>query len=237
MRYIGSKNRLAKYLLPIIQPYVDAKGYYLEPFVGGGNFIDKIKCDNKFGSDNNKYLIALLKQTQIDTSVFPFEITEEEYQKVRQNKNDYEDWYVGLVGFCSSFGSKFFGGYARSSKSRNESNESIRNLIKQSENLKNIQFNCCDYNEINQNIKDFVIYCDPPYKSTIKYKKGCSVNYEEFYDWCVKMSKKNIVFISEYDMPLDKFECIWQKDITITIDSNREQGSIRTEKLFKVKNT
>lgn len=35
MKYIGSKNRLAKDLVPIIQPYVDNSVGYLEPFVGG----------------------------------------------------------------------------------------------------------------------------------------------------------------------------------------------------------
>lgn len=36
MKYVGSKNRLSKYLAPIIQSYIteDTEGY-LEPFVGG----------------------------------------------------------------------------------------------------------------------------------------------------------------------------------------------------------
>lgn len=36
MKYVGSKNRIAKDLVPIIQSYInkDTKGY-LEPFVGG----------------------------------------------------------------------------------------------------------------------------------------------------------------------------------------------------------
>ena len=45
MKYVGSKNRLAKQIAPIIQSYVDkpnCKGY-IEPFVGGANMIDKIK--------------------------------------------------------------------------------------------------------------------------------------------------------------------------------------------------
>lgn len=49
MKYVGSKNRLAKQLAPIIQSYIDTsncKGY-IEPFVGGANMIDKIKCDKK----------------------------------------------------------------------------------------------------------------------------------------------------------------------------------------------
>ena len=42
-------------------------------------------------------------------SVFPDTISEEEYKKVKNNKDKYPDWYVGLVGFCS-FGSKYWGG-------------------------------------------------------------------------------------------------------------------------------
>ena len=119
MKYVGSKNRLAKDLAPIIQSYIDNNNttHYWESFVGGGNIIDKIKCKNKFGSDIHPYLIALLKQAQIDTSVFPVTITEKEYKAVRANPQNYPDWYVGLVGFCS-FGGKWWGGYPRGYKKR-----------------------------------------------------------------------------------------------------------------------
>ena len=60
-------------------------------------------------------------------------------------------------------------------------------------------------------------------------------DYDKFYEWCIKMSQHNIVLISEYYMPNDKFECIWAKDTKVMIDSNKINGSIRTEKLFKVK--
>ena len=50
MKYVGSKNRLSKQIAPIIQSYIDnmpdCHGY-LEPFVGGANMIDKIKCPCK----------------------------------------------------------------------------------------------------------------------------------------------------------------------------------------------
>lgn len=244
MKYLGSKNRLSKELAPIIQKCIDKSGYekYLEPFVGGANMIDKIKCKHKFGSDNHKYLIALLKQASKDTSVFPLHISEEEYIRVRDNKNDYPDWYVGLVGFCATFSGKWFNGYARGFKEdkvtpRDIPNETIRNIIKQAPKLKDIKFNCCDFRSI-KNISGFVIYCDPPYRDTTKYSTD-DFPYEEFYDWCREMSENNIVLVSEYSMP-DDFQCVWSKQVKVSVDSNKKHNdnkNNRVEKLFIYKQT
>ena len=80
MRYMGSKNRLSKEIIPIIQSYItaDTNGY-LEPFVGGANVIDKIACNKKYACDINEYLIELLIKSQKDVSDFPSYITEEDY--------------------------------------------------------------------------------------------------------------------------------------------------------------
>ena len=238
MKYVGSKNRLAKELVPIIQSYItdETKGY-LEPFVGGANMIDKIECNNKFGCDIHEELIELLKYVQDTNNILPKTITEEEYNKVRLNKDKYEKWYVGFVGFCATFGAKYFGGYARGFKNdkitpRDMAVEGIKNIEKQRKNLQNIKFKCCSYDEINKNIKDFVIYCDPPYKGTLKYTTD--FDYDKFYKWCKEMSKNNIVLISEYWMP-EEFECIWEKKTTVRIDSNKkskDKKMERTEKLF-----
>ena len=238
MKYVGSKNRLAKELVPIIQSYItdETKGY-LEPFVGGANMIDKIECNNKFGCDIHEELIELLKYVQDTNNILPKTITEEEYNKVRLNKDKYEKWYVGFVGFCATFGAKYFGGYARGFKNdkitpRDIPAESIRNIEKQRKNLQNIKFKCCSYDGINKNIKDFVIYCDPPYKGTLKYTTY--FDYDKFYKWCKEMSKNNVVLISEYWMP-EEFECIWEKKTTVRIDSNKkskDKKMERTEKLF-----
>lgn len=221
MKYVGSKNRLAKDLVPIIQKYIDDNHAenYMKNFVGGANIIDKINCKNRYGSDIHKYLIALLKQAQRDTSVFPNTISKEEYYKVKNHKELYLNWYVGLVGFCASYNSKWFGGYANNVKTkvgtvRNYTDEAIKNIIKQAPNLKDIYFECCDFRDVDKNIKGYVIYEDIPYKDTTKYATG-QFPYEEFYDWCRMMSQNNIVLISEYNMP-DDFECIWSKDLICT---------------------
>lgn len=240
MQYVGSKNRLSKELSPLIQSYITAgtKGY-LEPFVGGANMIDKIKFKNKIGADSNEELIELLRYAQKSSNIFPVDITRKEYNDVKNNKSAYPKWYVGLVGFCGSFGSKYFGGYAYDSRyeKRNSNgsaiNTAIKNLEKQRLLLRDINFVYADFRSFTKDeIKGYVIYCDPPYRNTTKYKTE-EFPYEEFYQWCREMSVHNVVLISEYNMP-DDFECIWQKkaDILLGQSLNKNSATSKIEKLF-----
>lgn len=235
MNYRVSKQKLAKYIVPIIQKEINmhSSKYYLEPFVGGANIIDKIQCQNKIGYDINKYLIALLKQVQNDTSIFPETITEEEYHNVKNNKDNYADWYVGLVGFSSTFASSFFDGYARDkSGKRDIPNERIRNLIKQAPNLKNIYFETKNYLDIN-NIMNYTIYADPPYfqenSKKPKYVGQQKFIEDEFWNWCRKIGKNNTLLISNYKAPND-FRCIFEKEHRIFSKNAHEKISV--ERLF-----
>lgn len=235
MKYIGSKNRLSKELVPIIQSYINknTKGY-LEPFVGGANIIDKIQCNNKIGCDIHKELIALLNYARDNYDNLPETISEDTYKEVKSNKQKYEDWFVGLVGFCATFGAKYFGGYARVKQGyRVMPKEGINNLKKQAPNLKDINFINCNFLDLPKDkIKGYVIYCDPPYRNTTKYKTE-EFPYEEFYQWCRDMSKDNIVLISEYNMP-DDFTCIWQKESKVNFDSNRQANDNKNKRIEKL---
>lgn len=233
MKYVGSKNRLAKYIVPILHKIIE--GYkptlYVEPFVGGANIIDKIRCDcGKWGIDNNYYLIKLW-QYLIHTNWQPPEtISEDYYNYVRDNKSDCPPHVVGLVGFCSTYGSKWFGGYARGFKAdkvtpRDIPAEGIRNIMRQVPNLKDTLFIHSDYGDYR--FTHAVIYCDPPYKGTDYYKD--EFDHEEFYKWCRKTAENNIVIISEYQMP-DDFICIWKKEHKTSLDTNTHYD--RVEKLF-----
>jgi len=238
IKYVGSKNRISKEIAPILQKCINDNhvSTYFEPFVGGANMIDKIKCDSRIGNDIHKELIALFKQLQTGWKP-PMHISEDEYNDVRLNRDKYPDYYVGLVGFNATFGSKYFGGYARGFKAdkitpRDIPNEAIRNLMEQVPNIQDVKFVCDDYLTLNETkMSNWVIYCDPPYQDTTKYVTG-GFEYDTFWQWVRDTSKNNFVFISEYNAPKD-FECIWQKNVTTSLKVHEHEN--RVEKLFTYK--
>lgn len=149
---MGSKSRIAKHIVPIIQRYIDENNIkkYYEPFVGGANIIDKIDCSKKIGSDLNKYLIALLKHVAEGGELYKT-VDKELYDKARTAFNngdtsEFEDWQVGNIGFIASYNGRWFdGGYAKAGYEKTKNGERYRdyyreakdNLMNQSQNLNN----------------------------------------------------------------------------------------------------
>lgn len=101
-------------------------------------------------------------------------------------------------------------------------------------NLTDIDFINCSFLDLpKEEIKGYVIYCDPPYRGTTNYKTE-KFPYDDFYKWAEEMSENNIVIISEYSMPNGFIE-IWTKEYKTLIDSQKcksDKGNIRVEKLF-----
>ena len=107
---MGSKNSIAKEILPIM--LADRNGStWIEPFVGGANMIDKVDGD-RIGNDINTYLISMWKALQNGWKMPEF-VTEEQYKDLQQNKDKRDPELVAFVGFNTSYGGKWFGGYAR----------------------------------------------------------------------------------------------------------------------------
>jgi len=228
MKYIGSKRKYVKEILPIIlKERTSENQLYLEPFAGGMNVIQHVK-GRRIANDKNIYLISLFKELLSDSFDIPDSITEQFYMRIKENKEIYRQSLVAFVGYCCSFGAKFFGGYARG-EGRNYCAESKRHLLKQKELLQGVEFNCNDYTFYTNLTQKAIIYCDPPYKNTLKYSD--EINHNEFWEWVRTMSKRgHKVFVSEYEAPKD-FKCVWSKEVYNTIDKNTS-GKKGIEKLF-----
>ena len=235
MKYMGSKNRIAKYILPIMLKGAKEKGIttWIEPFVGGANMIDKVPNEFKrIGIDFFGHCISALIAIRDFSNSLPVEITEEYYNKIKGTE---PSPITSLIRFGASFGGKFENGYARgksnSGISRNYWSETVRNAQKQSPNIQGIALLNDSYERCTK-AKNCVIYCDPPYQGTTSYKTG-AFDHDKFWEWCRVMSKDNLVFISEYSAPED-FECIWEGEVKTNFASQRKEAThTATEKLFK----
>ena len=230
---MGSKNRIAKEILPIMLNEREER-VWVEPFVGGANMIDKVQ-GQRIGADINPYLIDALIAIRDSVDDLPknnHDFTESDYKQLRKN-DDYK--YKGYAGFAFSYGGKWLGGWSRNKKTkikqRNYNAESNRNAIKQSQLLQGIDLITKNYLDL-EIPENSLIYCDPPYEGATKYKDD--FNHSEFWQWCRNMaSKGHIVFVSEYKAP-DDFECVWEKEIVSSL--TQDTGSKKAvEKLFKIK--
>lgn len=235
IKYMGSKSRIAKDIVPIIQKCINDNNIdiYIEPFVGGANIIDKIKCKSRIGNDSNEYLIDFWKAMQHGLNLKSISIDKDIYIHIRDNKNKYSKYMVAVAGILASYNSKWFAGYAKPhyvspTCTRYYYKESVNNVLKQIPNLMSVKFTCGNYNEINSN--NAMIYCDPPYENTTGFKD--KFDHKEYWEWVRQTSMNNFVLCSEYSAPND-FTEIWSSEVKITLDNASRSKSV--EKLFTYK--
>lgn len=247
MKYMGSKSRLAKTLLPIILDGRKTGQYYIEPFVGGANMIENVD-GNRIGYDVNECLVSCLDKLSNGWEP-PKDITREFYSECRDkfNNNSYteeETHIIGYVGINGSYGGRWFdGGFAGKSRTKQDKIrdyplEAYNNVMKQQPKLKGIEFKVADYQYLDDVVlpTQSIIYCDPPYKGTKEYisAKKSGFNSDAFWEWCrERVSSGHSVFISEYEAPED-FICIWEKQVKSSLGANGVTGGSKgsTEKLF-----
>ena len=204
---MGSKARFAKHLLPIILKDRQPNQPYLEPFAGGMNMIDKVD-GIRIANDQHQELMAMWQALIYENWDPPQSVTEDEYKRIKYNQDQYPKHLVGYVGF-NSFGGKWFAGYRRDKQGKRDYwGEHYRNITKQVPNLDGVILSCKSYLEL-QISEQSIIYCDPPYASTTKYRD--TFDHNQFWEWCREQSKAgHQVYVSEYNAP-DDFECIWEK--------------------------
>jgi DNA adenine methylase len=226
MVYQGSKRRIAKDLLKIFNKILKPNQTYIEPFCGGCNMIEHIQNRPRIANDINPYVIELFKGFL--NGFEPFVFDRNFYNYVNNNKEFFDIFTLGYVGFIGSYAGKFFGGYSDVIKSgRSYFNEKLKNLQKQVEKLKDVNFFNLNYFDIEYPPNSF-IYCDPPYENTTKY--STDFNHEFFWNWVRQMVLNgHDVFVSEYNAPTD-FKSIFE--IELQCDLNSFHKNSRLEKLF-----
>ena len=226
---MGSKNRIAKELLPIILKDRKEGQYYVEPFAGGMNLIDKV-TGLRIANDIHTELIEMWNKIVYENWQPPMYVNEEYYNDVKIAPDAFSLEEVAYIGF-NSYGGKWFAGYRRDKVGKRDYwREHYNNIIKQIPALKGVDFRNCSFTNL-YIPKDSIIYCDPPYEGTTKYRTN--FDHKLFWDWCREKSKEgHKVYISEYNAPSD-FECIWSKEVSNLLNTSKTYKP--TEKLFTYK--
>lgn len=185
---------------------------------------DKKQRRLKFTRALGNYIIGLSKEAEVRKTVQPFDTYVGNLLQNQQRKETIDT----LKKTVQIINGKF-PGQSLQSQERNERLNQMHH-----EQVDNITF----FNDDYRNVKlpaNAIIYCDIPYKQTQKYNTSTSFDYDAFYDWCIEKKKQGYqVFISEYSMPEDRFECI--KEFSKITSLAAIKSSRVTEKIFVPKN-
>ena len=158
MKYMGSKNRIAKHLLPIMLAECEKHNItkWVEPFVGGANMIDKVP-DNfeRVGYDLNNHVIHALIDIRDNVDLLPDSVSEEEYKSYKGlPPESITSWIRIACAYGGIFESKLA---ADKTGLRNYAQEAKRNALKQSPKIQSVQFICDSYE--NLSFENTLIYC------------------------------------------------------------------------------
>lgn len=250
MKYLGGKQRLGKHIAPVLKQIINKNTdiqYYLEPFCGGLGILRNMTDIELpiYASDYHPDLIELFISVRDKTITLPENISEKTYLYYK-NEIKSPNAMKGFIGFGSSFGGRFFAGFAQkylNGKKENFCLEAKHSLTKLAPLLSEVKFSCRNY--LSYQPYQALIYCDPPYQYTkfpIKYRRDVK-HYDKFdnflfWDTMRKWSIDNIVIISETEAPPD-FISIWEKKKTRSICQskktrykNTKSTPIVWEKLF-----
>ena len=245
--YIAKNNDKIKadYMRWYLETKLNIKGKELEKAINGTKsdleneserlrayLCDVLKSSGLTQSAVNKHLGTQMAGHYFGKSQWQFP-TFEEYKKMQEilplNKS-----YFECVNFLSALHISLESLQSLQSLQSLESLESLERLqsLQSLQRLERLEIHQGCYKKVElPDPSECVIYCDPPYINTVGYLSG-SFNHNEFYDWCIEKAKQSYkVFISEYDMPRDRFKSVFFVEKRQTLNG-KGAGAIKQEHLF-----
>jgi DNA adenine methylase len=199
MNYMGGKHRQGSKIAETIRPHLYTGCNYFEPFCGALGAAYRVAevlppGVTMYLSDVNQALITMW-QAVLDGWVPPDVVTESTCQRVKSIK-DPSDPMTAYCGYGMSFGSKWFGGYARNGIGTNYALNAQRSTLLKAKVLLKAQ----NYRDVKGN---GIYYLDPPYFGRTK-AHGVEFNHDEFWEYARSLvARGNKVFVTEFVAPDD----------------------------------
>ncbi len=234
MRYLGGKNKIAKYLAVELNRY-DAGVTYVEPFMGSCWVTCEVEYKKRIAGDLHDEVVELYHKIA-QGWVPPRSVSREEFEDIRDNRatGKYPRELVAFVGFGCAFAASYWRGYA----GEIFANQCCNSLLRKKEKLRGVHYFSSDYRDLNP--KGCVVYCDPPYAGAsygfrITGRRGNGhFDNDEFWRVMEEWARDNVVFVSEYNCPLS-WDVVWERDVKSNTRRTRHTrvAEHRTERLFR----
>jgi len=233
-RYHGGKQRIGKIIAKVISEKVgeidrEIQGY-CEPFCGMlgvyqhiPKYFEERQMLYKAG-DTNESVIRMWKDVQQGWKP-PISCSEERYNELKNQEAPSAE--KAYIGYQFSFGGQFFMGYNGKYGNATSYKSVPEKVYRIARELQNVEFNVGSYTQFS-NLRNHVIYCDPPYTNT-KCIYSEKFDNNSFWNWAREMNKTNVIFVSEYSAP-DDFECVYENKKKIQTSAKRVASGC--EKLF-----
>jgi len=247
VRYQGSKKRVAKEIYQTIIQYekqLTDKNILdlMSPFVGMGavelEFAKESPDKEIAASDINEDVILLWQALQ-EGKWLPEQLCTEEYYNELKNSSTpsaERGFYLSAYAFNGCFGGSFRGNSQSEDMSIKEGIAAYNAVKDVRTYLEPFTFSACSYENLSP--KNQLVYCDPPYRSSLGRRGNNKhlYNFDVMKFWRVmrEWSKDNLVFISEEagSAPQD-FTEIWRKSIRRNLGNRNGQSKMKkTECLF-----
>ena len=241
--YHGGKQKIGETIASVIDECVkniEIKGY-CEPFCGMLGVYRHIpyKLNKKItykAGDYNESLIMMWKKAQKGWMP-PEKCSERHYNELKNQIRPSAE--KGFIGHQYSFGGQYFKGYRGIYGNKSEYKKAAENVHDIATELYDVHFSTGDYLQFG-NLKNYVIYCDPPYSDNKKSyyfdeeHNRLTFDHIAFWNWCLDMSHHNIIFVSEYTCPIKdaRIKKVYEKIVKLT-GANPKQRK-RKERLYMI---
>ena len=231
MQYLGGKSRIAQHIAHQVRSLRGDRSTYAEPFLGAGSVALQLagEFERMILMDTAEDLILLWRAVAHQGWIPPTELTEAEWRDLRSAP---PSALRGFAGFACSFGGRWFEGYARDPKGgRNFAASGSRSLVRRGQALRGASIYCQDYRRLPElvDLKDSVIYLDPPYAGTKTYGAVGPFDSREFWVVARNWSAMGaLVLVSEYTAP-DDWVPVWSGTpvSTISRSNHTKDGALR----------
>lgn len=221
MHYLGSKARHADDIIAITCAQRRPNQIYVEPFVGGGNMINKVlQGAGRIANDKNFGMVALLDQLGNHGWTPPETMTQAQWSKImKQDCEKLDQPGRALFAFAATgptFGSMWCGQWAKDYEGMEGTRyrQARDAALRDAPGLAGIKFFDGNFDAF-EIPPESLVYCDPPYANTTEYsgavrriahddKKATNTwSASKFWRWCDDLIDIQgcSVFVSEYHGP------------------------------------